>query len=122
MHVPALQPNDTSGAGCALLGLGQWKGEQEGGPFIGARYVNVAGQTFSQLADDRKPATAPDRFRHRPVVRDHEFCKATCKHQLDAQFRKPAVELCMSRYIGQQFGCNQPKPPAPLTFKPQVVR
>jgi hypothetical protein len=33
-----------------------------------------------------------------------------------------AVELRTSRHIGQQFGCNQPKPPAPFTFKPQVVR
>src|SRR6266699_5024028 len=51
-----------SRAGGALLGLGQWKGEKEGISFDGARRMNAAAQTAGELADDRKPSTAPDGF------------------------------------------------------------
>jgi hypothetical protein len=50
-HLPSLQDN-TSYAGGTLLGFSQWEGEKEGRPFGGARRMNAATQTASQLADD----------------------------------------------------------------------
>jgi len=57
-----------SRAGGALRGLGQWKGEKERISFGGAGRMNAAAQTAGQLADDRKPSTAPDGFRCRAIV------------------------------------------------------
>jgi hypothetical protein len=99
-HLPPLQPNDTSRAGGTLLGHGQWKVEKEGSSFGGARRLNVAAQTAGQLADDRKPSTAPDGFRCRAIVRDRTLYDVACKQQLHSQFRMPTIELCMSCHIG----------------------
>src|SRR6266700_5041608 len=110
-HLPPLQPNNMSRAGGTLLDLGQWKGEKEGISFGGARRMNAAAQTAGQLADDRKPSTAQDRFRCRPIVRDRALYDVSCKQQLHSQFWMSIVELCMSRHIGQYLGYNQPKLP-----------
>jgi hypothetical protein len=90
-----------SRAGGTLLGLGQWKGEKEGRSFGGARRMNAAAETAGQLADDRKPSTAPDGFSCRPIVRDPALYDVACKHQLHSQFWMSTVELCMSCHIGQ---------------------
>src|ERR1700722_11810604 len=111
-----------SRAGGALLGLGQWEGEKEGTSVGGARHMNAAAQTVGQFADDRQPSTAPDGFRSRAIIRDPALYDVACKHQLHPQFRMPSVELCMPCHIGQQLRYNQPKPPAALPFKPQIIR
>src|SRR5260221_12348929 len=109
-------------AGGALLGLSQWEGKKEERSVGGARRMNAAAQTAGQLADDRKPSTAPDGFRCRPIVRYPALYDFADKHQLHSQFRTSGVELCMSRHIGQQLGYNQPKLPAAFSFKPQIIR
>jgi hypothetical protein len=109
-------------AGGALLGLSQWEGEKEGISVGGARRANAAAQTAGQLADDRQPSTAPDRFRCRAIVGDPALYDVACKLQLHSQFRISWVELCMSGHIGQQLGYNQPKPSAAPAFKPQIIR
>jgi hypothetical protein len=121
-HLPPLQQNNMSRARGTLLGLSQWEGEKEGISFGGARRMNAAAQTAGQFADDRQPSTAPDRFRHRAIVSDPALYDVACKHQLHSQFRMFSVELCMSCHIGQQLGYNQPKLPATLSFKSQIIR
>jgi hypothetical protein len=105
----------------ASLGLSQRKGEQEGRSFGGARRMNAAPQTADQLADDRKPSTAPDGFRYRAIVRDPAIYDVAYMH-LHSQFWISSVELCVSRHIGQQLGYNQSKLPAAFSFKPQIIR
>jgi hypothetical protein len=80
-HFPSLQLNIISRAGCALLGLGQWKGEKERRS-CGAGRTNAAAQTAGQLADDSKPSTAPDGYRYRPIVKNPALYDVACKHQL----------------------------------------
>jgi hypothetical protein len=84
-HLPPLQ-NIMSRAGAALLGLTQRKGEKEGTSFCSARRMNAPTQIAGQLADDRKPSTAPDQLRCRPIVRDPAFYDVACEHQLHSQF------------------------------------
>jgi hypothetical protein len=84
--------------------------------------MNAAAQTVGQLADDRKPSTAPDGFRRRAIVRDPALYDVAYMHQLHSQFWISSVELCVSRHIGQQLGYNQPKLPAAFSFKPQIIR
>jgi hypothetical protein len=88
-------------AGGALLDLDQGKGNKKGRSFGGAGRMNAAAQTAGQLADDRKPSTAPDRFSCRPVVRDPALYDVARKHQLHSQFWLSSVELCMSCHVGQ---------------------
>jgi hypothetical protein len=95
-HLPPLQLNIMSRASGTLLGLGQCKGEKEGRSFGGARRLNAAAQTAGQLADDRKPSTAPDGFRYRPIVKHPALYDVACKHQLHSQFWMSIVELCVS--------------------------
>src|SRR5450631_205832 len=109
-------------AGGTLLGLGQWEGDKEGSCFGGARRMNAAAQTAGQLADDRKPSTAPDGLRCRAIVRDPALYDVACKQQLHSQFWMSSAELCMSCHIGHQLGYNQPELPAPFSFKRQVIR
>src|ERR1700722_12606526 len=97
-HPPPLQ-NNTSRADGELLGFSQREGEKEGGSVGGARRMNVAAQTAGQLADDRKPSTAPDGFRCRPIVRDPTLYYVACKHQLHSQFWTSSVELCVSCHL-----------------------
>jgi hypothetical protein len=84
--------------------------------------MNAAPQTAGQLTDDRKPATAPDGFRCRAIVRDGALYDVAYKHQLYPQFRVSSVELRMSCHVGQQLGYNQPKLPAAFSFKAQIIR
>lgn len=68
----------------ALLGRGQWEGEKEGMSFGGAGRVYAAIQTAGQFTNDRKPSTAPDRFRRRAIVRDLALYDVARSHQLDS--------------------------------------
>jgi hypothetical protein len=52
-YLPPLQQNAMRRAGGALLGVSQWKREKEGRSVGGARRMNAAAQTGSQLTDDR---------------------------------------------------------------------
>jgi hypothetical protein len=99
-HRPPLQ-NIMSGGGGALLSLAQRKGEKEGTSFCGARRMNAPTQTAGQIADNRKPSTAPDQLRCRPIVRDHTLHDVACKHQSHSQFWMLSVESNMPCHIGQ---------------------
>jgi hypothetical protein len=90
-----------SRAGGALLDFGQQEGKKEGSSVGEAGRMNAAAQAAGQLADDRKPSTAPNGFSCRTIVRDRALCDVACKHQLHSQFWISTVELCMSRHIGQ---------------------
>jgi hypothetical protein len=79
-HLPPLQLNNMSRTGATLLGIGQWKGEKGGRSFGGASRMNAAAQTAGQFADNRKPSTAPDEFRCRPIVRYPALYDHACKH------------------------------------------
>jgi len=90
-----------SRAGGASLGLSQWEGEKEAISFGSARRMNAAAQTAGQLADDRQPSAAPDRFMCRAIVRDPALYDVAGKHHLRSQFWMSSVEVCMSCHIGQ---------------------
>src|SRR5260221_4562729 len=85
------------------------------------RRMNATAQTASQLGDNRYSFSAPDRFRSRAIVSDSALYEVAYKQQLQAQFWF-CVELRMSRNVGQQLRYNQPKLPAALSFKPQIIR
>ena len=84
--------------------------------------MNAAAQTVGQLADDRKPSTAPNGFRCRAIVGDPALCDVAYMHQLHSQFWISSVELCVSRHIGQLLGYNQRELQAAFSFKPQIIR